>query len=147
MQGNEFFEGEVHLDPVSNLVTQAVLLGIVLVSMVFRMKGKYLVHEITMIAVVAVTIIGTCVITATTPASESQILWSTPLHSAVVGTHMIVAIATLVFGVWLVALWRPHSTTFAAKSKRQAQITTILWILTFVVGVVVYVTLHTTLFA
>jgi uncharacterized membrane protein YozB (DUF420 family) len=60
---------------------------------------------------------------------------------------MIVAIATLVFGVWLVALWRPHSTEFAAKSKRQAQLTTILWVSTYVLGVLVFVTLHTTFFA
>jgi hypothetical protein len=110
------------------------------------MKGKILVHEIIMIAVVALSIIGACLITATTPSSEFQTLWSTPLRLAVVVPHMVLAIATLVFGVWLVALWRPHSTTFLVKSKRQAQITTILWIVTFLAGVLVFVTLHTTLF-
>jgi hypothetical protein len=135
------------MDALVNLLTQAAMLIVVLVSMGFRLRGNYLVHGIIMIAAVAITITGTLVISATAPSGAMQALINTPMRLAVVSSHMAMAITTLVFGVWLVALWRPHSTTFAAKSKRQAQITTILWIATFLVGVLVFVTLHTTFFA
>ena len=134
------------MDPFVNLLTQAAMLTVVLVSMGFRFKGNYLVHVIMIIVAVAITITGTLVVSATTPSSAMTAITNTSLSLAVVSSHMIIAITTLVFGVWLVALWRPHSTTFAAKSKRQAQITTILWIVTFLVGVLVFVTVHTSLF-
>lgn len=129
------------------LLINAVGLAIVLLSMAFRMKGKYLVHEITMIAMIGFTIFGAVANTVTATSSSLNALVNPLLHLVVVAPHMILAIATLVFGVWLVALWRPHSTTFAAKSKRQAQLTTILWVVTFLVGVLVFVVLHTSLFA
>jgi len=122
------------------------MLTVVLVSMGFRLKGNYLVHGIMMIAAVAITIIGTLVVSIAAPSGAMQAITNTQLRLAVVSSHMTIAITTLVFGVWLVALWRPHSTTFAAKSKRQAQITTILWIATFLVGVLVFAAVHTTLF-
>jgi uncharacterized membrane protein YozB (DUF420 family) len=64
---------------------------------------------------------------------------------AVFGLHAFFGIATLIFGTWLVALWRPRSTDFAAKSKRIWQITAILWVLAFAVGLLLYVALTTTL--
>jgi len=135
------------LDYMGTLLINAVGLAIVLLSMAFRMKGKYLVHEITMIAMIGFTIFGAVANTVTATSSSLNALVNPLLHLVVVAPHMILAIATLVFGVWLVALWRPHSTTFAAKSKRQAQLTTILWVVTFLVGVLVFVVLHTSLFA
>ena len=135
------------MDYMGTLLINAVGLAIVLLSMAFRMKGKYLVHEITMIAMIGFTIFGAVANTVTATSSSLNALVNPLLHLVVVAPHMILAIATLVFGVWLVALWRPHSTTFAAKSKRQAQLTTILWVVTFLVGVLVFVVLHTSLFA
>ena len=135
------------MDPLTTLATNTVGLAVVLGSMAFRMKGKYLVHEISMIVMVAFTIFGAITSTISMDSSSMQVLFSPFSHLAVVSIHMFVSVATLIAGVWLVALWRPHSTEFAAKSKRPAQLTTILWVSTYVLGVLVFVTLHTTLFA
>jgi len=132
----------------TTFAVQAVVLVVVLVSMAFRMKGNYLVHGITMIVAVVVELLGTFAnIPSLMDSSITQAYTSPSWHLAVVAPHMVLAISTLVFGVWLVALWRPHSTTFAVKSKRIAQLTTVLWVVTFLLGVLVFVTLHTTLFA
>jgi len=79
--------------------------------------------------------------------SYTQILMSPSLHLAAFGLHAFFGIATAISGIWLVALWRPHSTEFPAKSKRIAQITTILWGSAYVVGALLFVVLNTTLFA
>jgi hypothetical protein len=60
--------------------------------------------------------------------------------------HGIFSIPALVFGTWLVALWQPESTTFAAKSKRIAQLTIVFWIPSYVVGLLDFMVLRTTIF-
>ena len=149
MEDNQFFEDEVRLSMSEiNLVNQTVVLAVVLVSMAFRMKGKYLVHGITMAVVVAwglvVTVFGSANFFNS---SYTQTLTSPSLNLAVFGSHAFFGIAALASAIWLVALWRPHSTTFPAKSKRIAQLTTILWVLAYVVGILVFLVLNTTLFA
>jgi hypothetical protein len=65
----------------------------------------------------------------------------------VIGLHLFLGIAILGSGTWLIALLRPRSTIeFAAKSKRIWQTNLILWLSAYVVGILVFVTLHTTFF-
>jgi hypothetical protein len=77
---------------------------------------------------------------------SSQVLSSSPLRLVMNSLHGIFSIPALVFGTWLVALWRPESTSFPAKSKRIAQLTTVFWVPSYVVGVLDFLILHTTLF-
>jgi hypothetical protein len=60
--------------------------------------------------------------------------------------HAIFSIPAIVFGVWLVALWRPGSTTFVIKSKKIAQATLIFWVSSYVVGILDFMIIHTTFF-
>ncbi len=131
-----------------NLVNQTVVLAVVLVSMAFRVKGNYLVHGITMAVVVAWGLVVTAFGSQNFfKSSYMQNLTSPTLNLAVFGLHIFFGIASLASAIWLVALWRPHSTTFPAKSKRIAQVTTILWVSAYVVGILFFVVLNTTLFA
>jgi hypothetical protein len=59
--------------------------------------------------------------------------------------HGVFSIPALLFGLWLVVLWRPESTTFAAKSRRLTQLTTILWTPSYIVGILDFIILHTTI--
>jgi uncharacterized membrane protein YozB (DUF420 family) len=131
-----------------NLVMQTFWTALVLVSMWFRMKGNYFVHEITMLVVICAWLVGFSAVMLMDPLSSSslQIFSSSPLRLVMNCLHAVFSIPALVFGVWLVALWRPESTSFAAKSKRIAQLTTVFWGLSYVVGVLDFVVLHTTFF-
>ena len=136
------------MDPVSIFAFQTVFLVLLFVSMAFRMKGNYLVHGIILIVGVA---IGWVAVVMSFPSfmdsSYMQTVTSPASTLVVFGSHIFLGVATLIFGTWLVALWRPRSTEFAAKSKRIWQLTAILWVLAYVVGVLLFVTLHTTFFA
>ncbi|MCJ7762850.1 hypothetical protein MUP38_05290 [Candidatus Bathyarchaeota archaeon] len=130
-----------------NLIMQTIWTALVLVSMWFRMKGNYFVHEITMLIVMCAWAVGLIAVLFMNPFSSStQIFSSSPLRLVMNSLHGIFSIPALVFGVWLVALWRPGSTSFAAKSRRLAQLIPVFWIVSYVVGVLDFVVLHTTFF-
>ena len=131
-----------------NLILQTFLTALVFVSMWFRMKGNYFVHEISMLVVMCIMIVGFSTVLLMGPFSNasSQVLSDTPLRWVMNSLHAIFSIPALVFGTWLVVLWRPESTLFAAKSKRIAQLTIGFWIPSYVVGVLDFLVLHTTVF-
>jgi len=130
-----------------NLIMQTIWTALVLASMWFRMKGNYFLHEITMLIVICAWWVGFSAVLFMNPFSGStEVFSSTPLRLVMNGLHAIFSIPALIFGTWLVALWRPQSTTFPAKSKRIAQLTTIFWIPSYVVGILDFMVLHTTIF-
>ncbi len=130
-----------------NLIMQTLWTTLVFVSMWFRMKSNYFMHEITMLIVMCAWAVGLIAVLFMNPFSSStQIFSSSPLRLVMNSLHGIFSVPALVFGVWLVLLWRPGSTTFAAKSRRLAQLIPFFWIVSYVVGVLDFMVLHTTLF-
>ena len=130
-----------------NLIMQTIWTALVLVSMWFRMKGNYFVHEITMLIVICAWWVGFSAVLFMDPFSGStEIFSNTPLRLVMNGLHAIFSIPALIFATWLVALWRPGSTSFAAKSRRIVQLTTVFWVPSYVVGVLDFLVLHTTFF-
>ncbi len=129
-----------------NLVMQTVWTALVLVSMWFRKKGNYLVHGLIMIVVVGVTLASFSAVLLMSPMSGSsmQTYFNTPLNLAQFISLAILSIPAIIFGVWLVALWRPRSILFVSKTKRIAQFTTIFWVLSYAVGVLGFVVGHIT---
>ena len=127
---------------------QSVFLAVLFVSMAFRMKGNYLVHGIIMIVQLAVLwVVFLLLIPGYLDSSFMQPYMSPSSTLVALVLHTIFGVAQLLFGTWLVALWRPRSTEFAAKTKRIWQLTVIFWVLAYVVGIWLYVELRPTLFA
>ena len=131
-----------------NLIMQTLWTVLVFVSLWFRMKGNYFLHEITMLIVISAWIIGISAVLMMGPlsSSSSQILADTPARLVMNSLHGIFSVPALALGVWLVALWRPESTLFAVKSRRVAQLLPVFWVISYVVGVVDFLLLHTAFF-
>jgi len=130
-----------------NLIMQTIWTALVLVSMWVRIKGNYFVHEITMLIVMCAWWVGFSAVLFMNPFSSSTDVFSSTLLRLVMNSlHAIFSIPALIFGTWLVALWRPGSKSFATKSRRIAQLTTVFWIPSYVVGVLDFIVLHTTFF-
>jgi len=130
-----------------NLIMQTIWTTLVLVSMWFRIKGNYFVHEITMLIVMCAWWVGFSSVLLMDPFSSStEVFSSTPLRLIMNSLHAIFSIPALVFGTWLVVLWRPKSTSFAEKSSRIAQLTTVFWVPSYIVGVLDFMVLHTAFF-
>jgi hypothetical protein len=130
-----------------NLIMQTIWTSLVFVSMWLRIKDNYFMHEITMLIVIAAWWIGVSFVLLMDPFSTStETFASTPLRLVMNALHGIFSVPALIFGTWLVAIWRPESTTFPAKSKRLAQLTAAFWIPSYVVGIFDFMLLHTTFF-
>ena len=131
------------ITPEMPLAFQSVLGVVLFVSMWFRMKGNYLVHGITMIVTVAPLSIASFfgVLPSYMDSSFMQPYMSPASTFVAFSLHTFLGVASLIFGAGLVALWRPRSTEFAAKSKRIWQLTVIFWVSAYVVGVLLYLLL------
>jgi hypothetical protein len=130
-----------------NLVMQTLWTGLVFMSMWFRMKGNYFAHEIILLIVICAWWVGVSFVLFMNPFSTStEVFSNTPLRLVMNALHGIFSIPALIFGTWLVALWRPESATFAAKTERLAQLTILCWIPSYVVGFIDFMVLHTTVF-
>ncbi len=137
------------IDPLMLLVLQSVFTVLVLVSMVFRMNGNYLVHGIILIALIAVEWIALIAVSAGTILSgESMEPLMEPLSTLIVfGLHGLFGFIAFIGGTLILALWwRPSSfANFAARSEMTWRVTLISWIISFVVGILLYVAVTTTL--
>ena len=124
-----------------NLFMQTFWTALILLSMWFRRRGNYLVHGIIMTVVVVATLVSFSMVLLMTPPSSGSmgVYFSSLLKVAEFVSHAILSIPAIFFGVWFVALWRPKSSSFAAKSERIAQITAILWVLSYVAGVLGFI--------
>lgn len=132
--------------PEINLIMQTLWTGLILVSMWVRFKGKYFVHEITMLIAICALLVSFSAVLFMGPLTSSSAFSSSPSRLVMNILHGIFSIPALVFGVWLVLLWRPGSASVASKSKRIAQLTMIFWVPSYVVGVLDFMILHTTFF-
>jgi uncharacterized membrane protein YozB (DUF420 family) len=131
-----------------NLMLQTFWISFILMSMWFRRKGNYLVHEITMLIVMCETLVGFSVVLLMDPMSFSSmaVLANTPTRLVMNFFHVIFSIPALALGTWLVLIWRPNSATYPAKSRRIAQLTAVFWVLSYAVGALDFLMLHTTVF-
>jgi hypothetical protein len=112
-----------------------------------RANGNYFAHELTILVVISAWAVGLAAVLFMGPFSNStEIFSNTPLRFVMNALHGIFSVPALVFGVWLVVLWRPESASFAAKSRRIAQLIPYFWVLSYVVGVLDFLVLHTTFF-
>jgi uncharacterized membrane protein YozB (DUF420 family) len=135
--------------PETSMVIQSVIFVLFLVSMVFRIKGKYRVHVLTLlVAIISMLSFFAWWIYEIAPTFDSYLptVLSPPLHLINWLAHEFLGISTLVLGVWIVSLWRLGSNKFEVKSKRIWRLTMILWVLAYVVGLLLFVTLNTPLF-
>ena len=113
----------------------------ILLSMLFRKKGNYLVHGIIMTVVVGATLVSFSMVLLMTPPSSGSmaVYFSSPMKVAEFVSHAVLSIPAIFSGVWLVALWRPKSTSFPAKSEKIAKTTAILWVLSYLAGVLGFI--------
>jgi uncharacterized membrane protein YozB (DUF420 family) len=130
----------------TSLIIQSVIFVLFLVSMAFRMKGKYLIHVVTLlVAVIGMLSFFAWWIYEIAPSFDSYLptVLSPPLHLVNWLAHEFLGISTLVLGVLTVNFWRLGSTQFEVKSKRIWRLTWIFWVLTYVVGLLLFVVLNT----
>ncbi len=127
------------------LSLQAVFLAVMFVSMGLRIKSKYTPHVAVTAVSVAIVLSGFAAVFILAALNGETV---TALSSPILfGVHGFLGGLALASGILLVAFWRPHSAVFAARSKVVWRFTMVSWVLAFVLGLLLYAVLHTSLFA
>ena len=131
-----------------NVIMQTLWMSILLAGMYFRSRGNYFMHEILTIITVAATLISFGAVLAMPPSSgsETTAYFSNPVNVFALIAHSVVSLPALVFGVWLVALWRPNSVLYAAKSRKIARLTVFFWVASYVLGILDYLLIRIAIF-
>jgi len=130
----------------TSLIIQSVIFLLFSASIGLRMKKKYRIH----VAILLVAIIGMLSFFAwwiyeIAPTFDTYLptVLNPPLHLVNWLAHEFLGVSTLILGLWTVNLWRLGSSEFEARSKRTWRLTTISWVLTYVVGLLLFITLNT----
>jgi uncharacterized membrane protein YozB (DUF420 family) len=129
-----------------SIIIQSVIFILFLVSMAFRIKGKYFAHVVTLlVAIISMLSFFVWWIFEITPTFDSYLptVLNPILNLVNWLAHEFLGISTLVLGVWVVSLWRLGSTEFEARSRKIWRLTRILWVLSYLVGLLLFVTLNT----
>ena len=131
-----------------NLFMQTIWCGLLVASMWFRAKGRYLLHGVFWIVAVTITLLNFALVLLLTPPSSFSmaVFFTSPAYAAEFISHTILSFPALVLAVWFIVLWSPTSTVFVAKTKWIARATVILWVLSYVAGVLGYIALYTNYF-
>ncbi|MDH7563329.1 MAG: DUF420 domain-containing protein [Candidatus Bathyarchaeota archaeon] len=135
------------IPPQINAALQIAILVILSASMGFKRKKKYRQHgALTLIATVLN--LFSFLLVMLPSALGKEIVQTQPFHAVSVAilSHSVVGAVTVLLSVWLVAAWRLRSETKDCfKRKNLMRATIALWMLSLVLGFLVYAYLYTTL--
>jgi uncharacterized membrane protein YozB (DUF420 family) len=131
-----------------NVIMQTLWMTLLLIGMWFRKKGNYFIHGILTLAVVSITIVSFLGVLVMSPMGSGSMneYFGSLVDALVFFAHGVFSFPALVFGVWLVLLWRPNSSSFPAKTCRIAQLTTVFWVLSYIVGILDFLIIRNHLF-
>ena len=143
--------GEPYLSlPEINLLIQSLILVVFLLSFVFKMKGKFVIHGtlmmVTVISSIAVFLLlspGIMSEKTSTVTDYMQQFFDSPLIFALFALHISFTVSAVLLGVWVVGSWRFRSELFCAPKKKVMRLISILWVLGYLVGILFYLVINT----
>jgi hypothetical protein len=129
-----------------NIFIQFAFMFCALISLQLRSMGKVKAFGISMIAIIVAFVVSFFSILVAFPndpmfTTHATITLASTTLTAAFGTHLFLALLSIVAAGWTVALWF-KKTDFLAKSKIPALITGLSWPLAFVIGLWLFINLN-----
>ena len=129
----------------ANVVFQLVIALILLGSISFKLKRKYVLHGAMMLVAVVLNVFSFLFVMLPSLLGL-EIIRTQPLHifSIVALAHACIGAVSMILGVWIVGSWHLQSSTVNCVKRRIImRLVLILWLLALVVGIVLYMFLYT----
>jgi uncharacterized membrane protein YozB (DUF420 family) len=129
----------------ANVVFQLIIVLILLASISFKLKRKYVLHGAMMLVAVVLNVFSFLFVMLPSLLGL-EIIRTQPLHmfSIVALAHACIGAVSLILGAWIVGSWHLQSSTKSCvERKRVMRLVLILWSLALVVGMVLYMFLYT----
>ena len=128
-----------------NLLIQTLILFILLVSFVFKIKRKFVIHGTLMLITVIFAIFAFLFLSpslisekATTLPNYILQFFDSPLLFTLFIFHTIITIFTVLLGVWVVCAWRFRAELFCAPKRKIMKLIFIIWILGYILGILIF---------
>ncbi len=128
-----------------NLVLQIVILTILFGSLFLKQKRKYFMHGTTMLVAVLLNL-ASFLLVMLPSLLDLEIIRTQLFHTVSLATfgHAGLGLITMILGIWLVISWHLQvSTQKCAKGKKLMRLTLMLWLLTVLLGFLLYAYLYT----
>jgi uncharacterized membrane protein YozB (DUF420 family) len=129
----------------ANVVFQLTIALILLGSISFKLKRKYVLHGAMMLVAVVLNVFSFLFVMLPSLLGL-EILRTQPLHmlSIVALAHACIGAVSLILGTWIIGSWHLRSSIKSCvERKRVMRLVLILWSLALVVGIVLYMFLYT----
>jgi uncharacterized membrane protein YozB (DUF420 family) len=126
-----------------NFLIQFLTFGVFLASLVFKWKRRYLIHG-TLMLVAAISYLASFLWSMSYAASEYSVtevidaLFANSLTLSVFAIHTLLGVLSGLLAIWILGSWRLRPTHFCTKNRKKMRYTAILWISSFIMGVLLY---------
>jgi len=124
-----------------NLAFQIVVLAVLLVSLVFKVKKKFVLHGATMLIAFLLYLISFFMVMLPSFLNLQEFIINYPSNrlSIVTVAHAVLGGITDIFVLWLIFSWRLRSNIQSCIRKKMImRVTLILWLTVLVLGIVTY---------
>ena len=140
--------------PEINLLIQSLILITLLMSLSFKVKGKFVIHGTLMLATVISAIAVFLLLSpsimsenASTFTNYMQQFFDSPLNFTLFIAHTSLSTLAVLLGIWVVSTWRFRSNLFCAPKKKVMRLISILWVLGYIVGILFHLVINTNVIA
>lgn len=127
-----------------NLLIQTIILLMLLMSIFFKIKGKFIIHGTLMMATVISAILVFLFLSPSTINEKTVTLpnyilqfFDSPLIFTLFIVHSISTIIAVFLGFWIVTTWRFRTELFCAQKRKIMRLISILWILGYFFGILI----------
>ena len=133
-----------------NLAIQFLILVVFLTSLVFKWKKRYFIHGTLMLVAVISYLTSfvwfmSYIASKYTATEVMDAFFANSLTLSVFAIHTLLGVLSGLLAIWILGSWRLRSIQFCTKNKKKMRYTAILWISSYITGVLLYTLLHTNL--
>ena len=126
-----------------NLAIQFFILVVFLTSLVFKWKKRYFIHGSLMLVAVISHLMSfawfmSFIASTYTVTEVMDAFFANSLTLSVFAIHTLLGVLSGLLAIWILGSWRLRPTHFCTKNRKKMRYTAILWISSFIMGVLLY---------
>ena len=136
-----------------NLLIQTLILFVLLISFIFKIKRKFVIHGTLMLVTVILAIFTFLFLSpslisekATTLPNYILQFFDSPMLFTLFIFHTSITIFAVLLGAWVVCAWRFRTELFCAPKRKIMKLIFIMWILGYVLGILIFFIFTSNLF-
>jgi uncharacterized membrane protein YozB (DUF420 family) len=138
---------QAHLGADLNIIFQVITFALIILSIFYKNKKKFIIHGQLMLIAIVIHIISFFVVMGPVFFTDFEgfVTFVSYIEVQTMWIHAIPGIIAMILGTFLVIMWglNPKNLAACSKRKRIMDITIILWIVSLIFGIITYMLFYT----